>query len=117
MNKISIREDLHNQYINQISNMTFKELEDKYNELIELLNKLTENNQTYVISLINKYTSKYIKYCVDNTFYNNLQEAMQLSKKLNDKHEIDNEEYVIELVQDKHEITKLASIAYNLLKE
>ena len=42
MNKIKIREDLHNQYINPVSSMTFKQLEENYNHLVELLNAVSK---------------------------------------------------------------------------
>lgn len=34
---ISIREDLHNQFINDNSNVTFKELEESYNNMLEFV--------------------------------------------------------------------------------
>ena len=49
MNKIKIREDLHNQYINQTSNLTFRDLQDNYNHLVDLLNAFSDTTNTYVI--------------------------------------------------------------------
>ena len=117
MNKIKIREVLHNQYINSTSCLTFKELEENYNNLIDLINSASETNERYVICLIAKDTLKYITYCVDNKFYTDKYEAIQVSKDLNYKNKNLNEEYCVELVQDKLSVTRLASIVYNALKE
>lgn len=117
INKISIREDLHNQYINQISNITFKDLEDNYNHFVDLLNALSNTTNTYVICLIAKDTLKYISYCVGNKFYTDKHEALKVANDLNYKRKSLNEEYCIELVQNKFDVTTLANIAYNLLKE
>ena len=117
MKKIKIREDLHNQYINHTSTLTFKELEENYNNLIDLLNALSETTCTYVICLIAKDTLKYISYCIGNKFYTNLQEAIRVSKDLNYRNKNLNEEYCVELVQNKLSVTTLANIAYNMLRE
>ena len=117
MRKIEIREDLHNQYINQTSALTFKELEENYNNLVDLLNALSETTNTYIICLIAKDTLKYITYCVDNKFYTDKYEAIKVSNELNYKNKNLNEEYCVELVQNKFNTTTLASIAYNLLIE
>ena len=117
MRKIKIREDLHNQYINNTSTLTFKELEENYNNLIELIESTSENNIRYVICLIAKDTLKYINYCVDNKFYDDVYEAIKVSKDLNYKNKNLNEEYCVELVQDKLSVTRLANIACKMLKE
>ena len=117
MNKIKIREDLYNQYINTTSYLTFKELEDNYNNLIDLINALSEATNTYVICLIDKDTLKYISYCIGNKFYTDKYEALKVANDLNYKNKNLNEEYCVELVQNKFDVTTLASIAYNLLKE
>ena len=44
-------------------------------------------------------------------------EAIKVSNELNYKNKNLNEEYCVELVQNKFNTTSLASIAYNLLKE
>ena len=117
MNKIKIREDLHNQYINQTSNLTFRDLQDNYNHLVDLLNALTNVTNTYIICLIDKDTLKYISYCIGHKFYTNKYEALKVVNDLNYKRKSLNEEYCIELVQNKFDVTTLASIAYNALKE
>lgn len=118
MRKIKIREDLHNQYINSTSSMTFKKLEDNYNNLIDLLNCVTdETNNRYAICLIDTTDLKYIRYCVDNKFYTDLYEAIKISKDLNYARKNLKEEYRVELVQDKLSVTGLSNIAYHLLKE
>ena len=117
MKKIAIREDLYNQYINSTSTLTFKELEENYNNLIDLINMTTDTTDTYVICLIDKDTLKYISYCVGNKFYINLQEAIRICKDLNYRNKNLKEEYCVELVQNKMSITILSNIAYNMLKE
>ena len=117
MKKIKIREDLHNQYINSTSTLTFKELEENYNNLIDLINSASETNERYVICLIAKDTLKYITYCVDNKFYTDKYEAIRVSKDLNYKNKNLNEEYCVELIQDKLSVTRLTNIAQNVLKE
>ena len=117
MNRIKIREDLHNQYINHVSSMTFKQLEENYNNLIDLINALSEATNTYVVCLIAKDTLKYISYCIGNKFYTDKYEALKVANDLNYKRKSLNEEYCIELVQNKFDVTTLASIVYNALKE
>ena len=117
MRKIKIREDLYNQYINSTTYLTFKELEENYNNLVDLLNALSEATNTYIICLIAKDTLKYISYCIGNKFYTDKQEAIRVSNDLNYKNKNLNEEYCVELVQNKFNTTTLASIAYNMLKE
>lgn len=117
MNKIKIREDLHNQYINHTSTLTFKELEENYNNLIDIVNAVSNVTNTYVICLIAKDTLKYISYCVNNKFYIDKQEAINDANDLNYKRKSLNEEYCIELIQNKFDISTLAAIAYNMLKE
>lgn len=117
MNKIKIREDLLNQYINQTSNLTFRDLQDNYNHLVDLLNALNNTTNTYVICLIAKDTLKYISYCIGNKFYTDKYEALKVANDLNYKRKSLNEEYCIELVQNKFDVTTLANIVYNALKE
>ena len=117
MNKISIREDLHNQYINTTTVLTFKELENNYNHLIDIINALSNVTDTYVICLIATDTLRYISYCVDNKFYVDKYEAIKVANELNYERRSLHEEYCVELVQNKMDITTLASIAYNMLKE
>lgn len=117
MRKIKIREDLHNQYINATSCLTFRDLQDNYNHLVDLLNALSETTNTYVVCLIAKDTLKYISYCIGNKFYTDKYEALKVANDLNYKRKSLNEEYCIELVQNKFDVTTLASIAYNALKE
>ena len=117
MKKIKIREDLSNQYINSTSDLTFKELEENYNNLIDLINNACETDERYVICLIAKDSLKYVTYCVDNKFYLDKYEAIKVSKDLNYKNKNLNEEYCVELVQDKLSVTRLVSIARNVLKE
>lgn len=117
MNKIKIRKDLQNQYINSTSNMTFKQLEENYNNLIDMINAVSNVTNTYVICLIDTYTLKYITYCVGNKFYVDKYEALKVANELNYERKSLHEEYCIELLQNKFDITTLANIAYNALKE
>jgi len=117
VNKIKIREDLHNQYINHTSNLTFKELENNYNNLITFINAMSGETNVYVICLVAKDTLKCISYCIGCKFYTDLHEAVKVSKDLNYKNKNLNEEYCVELVQNKFDSKVLASIVYNLIIE
>lgn len=99
MNKIKIREDLHNQYINQTSNITFKQLEENYNHLIELLNAVSKNEDLYVICAVNKETGKYSTHCIDNKIYD-LREVIKECAYLNRDNDNPNIEYTYESVID-----------------
>lgn len=115
MNRIKIREDLLNQYINQTSNMTFKQLEDNYNYMINLLNVVT-NEELYSIYLIDKCTGKYLKTRVGGIVYKNKTEALMKAEELNKTQASCTEEYCIERVI-KFGITELANNAFSMLKE
>lgn len=115
MNKIKIREDLLNQYINQTSNLTFRDLQDNYNHMIELLNVASDNRERYVVCLIDTTTGKYLEYTVDNIIYDDKLTALQVAKQLNATHSCLREEYCIEIAINNG-VTKLANLAYEMLK-
>lgn len=115
MNKIKIREDLLNQYINQTSNLTFIDLQDNYNHMIDLLNAATDNRERYVVCLIDVITGKYLEYTVDNILYDSKLDALRVAKHLNATHSCPREEYCIELAISNG-VTKLAKLAYEMLK-
>lgn len=115
MNKIKIREDLLNQYINQTSNITFEDLQNNYNCMIDLLSTASDNQEHYVVCLIDVTTGKYLDYSVDNVLYDSKLDALQVAKDLNASHSCPREEYCIELAVC-NSIAKLAKLAYNMLK-
>lgn len=115
MNKIKIREDLHNQYINHVSSMTFKQLEENYNHLVDLLNAASDNRERYVVCLIDTTTGKYLEHTVDNIIYDDKVTALQVAKQLNATHDYLREEYCIEIAIDNG-VTRLANLAQEMLK-
>lgn len=100
MHNIKIREDLHDQYINNTSNITFKELEESYNKIINIITSLDDSKKLYTICLIAKDTRKLLKYNVTNKFYENKDFALEISKGFNEYISKNNEEYCIEEVID-----------------
>ena len=115
MNKIKIREDLHNQYINHVSSMTFKQLEENYNHLVELLNAVSKNEDSYVICSVNKETGKYSTYCINNKIYD-LREVIKECAYLNRDNNNPNIEFTYESVINSG-VTELVKFAHNILKE
>lgn len=115
MNKIKIREDLLNQYINQTSNLTFRDLQDNYNHMVELLNAASKNEDSYVICSVNKETGKYSTYCVNNKIYD-LREVIKECAYLNRDNNNPDIEFTYESVVNSG-VAELAKIAYNMLKE
>lgn len=115
MNKIKIREDLHNQYINHISSMTFKQLEENYNHLVELLNAVSKNEDSYVICSVNKETGKYSTYCVNNKIYD-LREVIKECAYLNRDNNNPDIEFTYESVVNSG-VIELVKFAHNILKE
>lgn len=113
MKTIKIREDLHNQYINQTSNMTFKELEDNYNRLAKLLNTYSDE-ELYAIYLIDNVTGKYLQSFIDGVIYKNKEEALKKAEELNEIQASGTEEYCIESVI-KSGTAGLAKLAYEML--
>lgn len=100
MHNIKIREDLHDQYINDTSNITFKELEESYNKIINIITSLDDSKKLYTICLITKDTGKLLKYNITNKFYEDKDLALEISKGFNEYISKSNEEYCIEEVID-----------------
>lgn len=98
MYNIKIREDLHDQYINNTSNITFKELEESYNKIIDIITSLISPKKLYTICLIAKDTGKLLKYNVTNKFYENKDFALETIQNFNNYIALKNEEYCIEEV-------------------
>lgn len=115
MNRIKIREDLHNQYINHVSSMTFKQLEENYNHLVELLNAVSKNEDSYVICSVNKETGKYSTYCINNKIYD-LREVIKECAYLNRDNNNPDIEFTYESVINSG-VTELVKFAHNILKE